>query len=301
MLDKRLFGVVIPTITPMNKDGSLDIKSLEKYTEYLVQAKVNCLYPNGTNGESLMLSKEERQTVAEVMAKVNNGRLPLFIQSGAMTTSETASHVNHAKAIGADGVGIMSPAFFPMDETALFEYYSQAIKDVPQDFPIYIYNIPGCTTNDVSAALLGSLMEKNPNVVGIKYSCPNLIRIEDYIRCNQRKPDVLIGCDSLFLQCLVTGGVGTVTGPGAVFHKRFNRLYSQYMSGDLKGAEQTQRQIVELDRALANIPGIPALKAMLKILGVIENDTCRGPLRALRKDEYNTIEKVLENYEKEEQ
>ena len=159
MLDKRMFGVVIPTITPMNEDGSLDVKSLEKYTQYLIDAKVNCLYPNGTNGESLMLTKDERQRVAEVMAKVNNGRLPLFIQSGAMTTEETASHVKHAKSIGADGVGIMSPAFFPMDEVALFDYYSKSIKDVPADFPIYIYNIPGCTTNDVSAALLGRLME----------------------------------------------------------------------------------------------------------------------------------------------
>ena len=218
MLDKRMFGVVIPTITPMNEDGSLDVKSLEKYTQYLIDAKVNCLYPNGTNGESLMLTKDERQRVAEVMAKVNNGRLPLFIQSGAMTTEETASHVKHAKSIGADGVGIMSPAFFPMDEVALFDYYSKSIKDVPADFPIYIYNIPGCTTNDVSAALLGRLMEAYPNIVGIKYSCPNLIRIEDYLRCNKRTPDVLIGCDSLFLQCLVTGGVGTVTGPGAVFN-----------------------------------------------------------------------------------
>ncbi len=301
MLDKRMFGVVIPTITPMNEDGSLDVKSLEKYTQYLIDAKVNCLYPNGTNGESLMLTKDERQRVAEVMAKVNNGRLPLFIQSGAMTTEETASHVKHAKSIGADGVGIMSPAFFPMDEAALFDYYSKSIKNVPADFPIYIYNIPGCTTNDVSAALLGRLMEAYPNIVGIKYSCPNLIRIEDYLRCNKRTPDVLIGCDSLFLQCLVTGGVGTVTGPGAVFHKRFNRLYNQYMSGDLKGAEKTQRQIVELDRALMNIPGIPALKAMLKLLGVIENDTCRMPLRKLSQEEYDVIARVLDNYDKEEQ
>lgn len=301
MLDKRMFGVVIPTITPMNEDGSLDVKSLEKYTQYLIDAKVNCLYPNGTNGESLMLTKDERQRVAEVMAKVNNGRLPLFIQSGAMTTEETASHVKHAKSIGADGVGIMSPAFFPMDEAALFDYYTKSIKNVPADFPIYIYNIPGCTTNDVSAALLGRLMEAYPNIVGIKYSCPNLIRIEDYLRCNKRTPDVLIGCDSLFLQCLVTGGVGTVTGPGAVFHKRFNRLYNQYMSGDLKGAEKTQRQIVELDRALMNIPGIPALKAMLKLLGVIENDTCRMPLRKLSQEEYDVIARVLDNYDKEEQ
>ena len=52
MYKKRLSGVVIPTITPMNEDGSIDERSLASFTEYLVQAGVDCLYPNGTNGES---------------------------------------------------------------------------------------------------------------------------------------------------------------------------------------------------------------------------------------------------------
>lgn len=301
MYQKRLFGVVIPTITPMHEDGSLDEKSLEKYTEFLINSGIHCLYPNGTNGESLLLNAAERDLVASVMAKVNNGRLPLFIQCGSMTTAETASHVRHAVQIGADGVGIMSPAFFPMDDDAMFDYYSKAVADAPADFPVYVYNIPGCTTNDVSPALLGRLMEQFPNVVGIKYSCPNLMRIEDYLRCSSRTPDILIGCDSLFLQCLVTGGVGTVTGPGAVFYKRFIRLYEQYKAGDLQGAAQTQRQIVELDRALAGIPGIPALKAMLKLRGIIDSDTCRGPLRKLTQKEYDVLARVLDNYDKEEE
>ena len=301
MYTNRLYGVVIPTITPMQEDGSLDIQSLEKYTEFLVGSGINCLYPNGTNGESLMLTKEERETVAQTMSSVNAKRLPIFIQCGSMTTAETASHVKHSVKIGANGVGIMAPAFFPMDEEAMFEYYSDVIKGVPADFPIYVYNIPGCTTNDVSPTLLGRLMNTFPNVVGIKYSCPNLMRIEDYLGCCNRRPDILIGCDSLFLQCLITGGVGTVTGPGAVFYKRFNRLYRQYKEGDLEGAQETQKQIVKIDRQLAGIPGIPALKNMLKQRGIILSDTCRKPLRKLTQKECDTIAYVLENYDKEEE
>lgn len=300
MYEKRLSGVVIPTITPMNEDGSIDEKSLANFTEYLIEAGVDCLYPNGTNGESLLLTKEERQKVAEVMVKVNAHRIPVFIQCGSMTTAETVSHVKHAVKIGADGVGVMSPTFFPMDEDAMFEYYNEVISSVPQDFPVYIYNIPGCTTSDVKPALLGRLMEKFPNVAGIKYSCPDLMRIEDYLLCSKRTPDVLIGCDSLFLQCLMTGGVGTVTGPGAIFYERFNRLYRQYKEGDFEGAAKTQQQIVKTDRELAGIPGIPALKSLLKMRGVIANDTCRGPLRKLTNEEYEVLEHAYEEYNKEE-
>lgn len=226
MYEKRLCGVVIPTITPMNEDGSIDDASLADFTRYLLEAGVNALYPNGTNGESLLLTKEERDHVAEVMANVNAHRLPLFIQCGSMTTGETASHAAHAVDIGADGIGIMSPAFFQMDEEALIQYYRDVIKGLPENFPVYIYNIPGCTTNDVKPGLLQKLMEEFPNIVGIKYSSPDLMRVEDYLETDGKKPELLIGCDSLFLQCLMTGGVGTVTGPGSIFHERLLKEFN---------------------------------------------------------------------------
>lgn len=296
MKRKKMYGVVIPTITPMNEDGSIDEASLVNFTKYLGDAGVHCLYPNGTNGESLLLSQEERQEIAEVMTETNGHRLPIFIQCGSMSTAETASHARHALKIGADGVGIMSPAFFPMDSKALFEYYSEVIDGLPEDFPVYIYNIPGCTTNDVAPDLLARLMQTFPNVVGIKYSSPDLMRIENYLNITGRRPELLIGCDRLFLQCLVTGGVGTVTGPGAIFYERFNRLYRQYQEGDWKGAAETQKKIVETDRQMEGIPGIPALKALLKMRGVIKNDTCRRPLRKLDKEEYKILENVYKQY-----
>ena len=269
MYEKRLTGVVIPMITPMNEDSTVDDASLKNFVNFLVEAGSDALYPNGTNGESLLMTQAEREHIAEVIAETNNHRLPLFIQCGSMTTAETASHAKHAVAIGADGIGVMSPAFFGMDEEALFQYYAAVIEGLPKDFPVYVYNIPGCTTNDVTPALLRRLMATYDNVVGIKYSSPNLMRVEDYLNTDGRVPQLLIGCDSLFLQCLITGGVGTVTGPGSIFYERFNRLYRQFQEGDIQGAMETQRKIVETDRKLAGIPGMllaVPVGAVVKIL-----------------------------------
>lgn len=302
MYEKRLRGVVIPTITPMTEDGIIDDGSLVNFTKFLIEAGTNALYPNGTNGESLLLTKVEREHVAEVMSDRNAHRLPLFIQCGSMTTEETASHAKHAVKIGADGIGVMSPAFFSMDEESLFQYYCDVIKDLPEDFPVYVYNIPGCTTNDVKPGLLKKLMEKFPNIVGIKYSSPDLIRAEDYLNTHGRRvPELLIGCDSLFLQCLLTGGVGTVTGPGSVFYERFTRLYRQFREGDFQGAMETQKKIVETDRKLAGIPGIQALKTLLKLRGVIRTDVCRAPLRPLKDEEKHILEEIYAAYCKEEE
>lgn len=300
MYEKRLIGVVVPMITPMNEDGSVDDASLRSFVNYLVDSKINALYPNGTNGESLLLSQFEREHIAEVISDTNNQRIPLFIQCGSMTTAETASHAQHAVKIGADGIGVMSPAFFGMDEESLFQYYVAVIEKLPKDFPVYVYNIPGCTTNDVTPALLKRLMSAFTNVVGIKYSSSNLIRVEDYLNTDARVPELLIGCDSLFLQCLMTGGVGTVTGPGSVFYERFNRLYRQYKEGDMRGAMETQRKIVQTDRELAGIPDIPALKTLLKYRGIIRTDVCRAPLRPLTNAEKDVLTKIFAAYCKEE-
>lgn len=300
MYEKRLIGVVIPMITPMNKDGSVDDASLQHFVNFLVDAQINALYPNGTNGESLLLSQSEREHIAEVISNTNKERLPLFIQCGSMTTAETAAHAQHAVKIGADGIGIMSPAFFGMDEESLFQYYAAVIEKLPMDFPVYVYNIPGCTTNDVTPALLKRLMSAFDNVMGIKYSSSNLMRVEDYLNTDGRAPQLLIGCDSLFLQCLTTGGVGTVTGPGSIFYERFNRLYRQFQQGDIKGAMATQQKIVKTDRKLAGIPGIPALKTLLKLRGVIRTDVCRAPHRPLTDGEKAILAEVYAAYCKEE-
>lgn len=300
MSKKSMKGLVIPTITPMTVNGEIDEQGVAEFTEYLIEAGVDCLYPNGTNGESLLLTEQERQRIAEIMVQTSRGRVPVFIQCGAMTTDETVSHALHSVKIGADGIGIMTPAFFPMDDEALFRYYSTVISTLPEDFPVYIYNIPGCTTNDVSPELLNRLMNAFPNIAGIKFSSPDLMRVEDYFEKTDKKPDLLIGCDSLFLQCLITGGVGTVTGPGSIFHERFTRLYRQFREGDMSGAIKTQKQIVELDRKLAGIPGIPALKALLKIRGIIRTDVCRAPLRGLSETEYKKLENIVKEYQEEE-
>ena len=300
MDNKRMQGVVIAAITPMNQDGSVDYKGVADFAEYLVQSGVNCLYPNGTNGESLLLTKEEREKIAEIFVKVSNRRVPVFIQCGAMTTEEAASHAKHAFKIGADGIGVMTPAFFTMDEEGLFRYFSAVVAPLPADFPVYIYNIPGCTGNDVSPALLARLLKTFPNIKGIKFSKPDLMRLEDYMLACDRRPDLLIGCDSLFIPCLTIGGVGEVSGPGALFSERFTRMYKQYCEGDLAGAMATQQQIVETDRKLASIPGIPALKTLLKLRGVISCDACRAPLRPLTDAEVQKLTNVWEEYRKEE-
>ena len=109
---KKLTGVVAPIVTPLTKDDKIDGASLENLCEYLIEKGITCLYPNGTTGEMMYLTTEERKQVAEVTVKTSNGRVPVFIHVGGWNQSQTIELAQHAANIGADGIGVVTPSFF---------------------------------------------------------------------------------------------------------------------------------------------------------------------------------------------
>lgn len=288
---KSLSGIVCATITPMTENGEIDCQSAARLFQYLQSSGIDGIYPNGTNGESLSLTAAERQATAELAVK-NSGGTTIYIQSGSHSAPETVSHIRHAQSIGADGAGIMSPAFFKCDALAMEEYYRGLLSQVP-NFPIYLYNIPSHTGNNILPETFAKLRESFPTVQGIKFSAPDLMQLQAYLAISK---NVLIGCDSLILDCLIAGGAGTVSGPCAIFPKRFTRLYQQYRSGDFAAAAETQRQIYRTAHDFGSIPEIPAIKTVLKWLGIIDSDFCRAPFRRLTKEELVRLEKIYDVY-----
>lgn len=293
---KRLKGVVCATITPMLPDGSVDHKSLERFCEYLNQKGIHCLYPNGTNGESLSLTFEERTRIAESIVKTNAGRATVYIQCGAATVKESYENVRVAEACGADGAGLMTPVFFGIDEAAMRQYYSDLLDEI-REFPIYVYNIFTRTGNDFSAAMLGDLMDRYPNLYGIKFSYPDIDRIHAYATSpTSRTADALIGCDMLAQKCCESGGCGWVSGPAAIFAKLHTSLYDAICSGNEADAARWQAALTEEMNNIAGIPEIPAIKYMLMKLGVIDYDTCRAPFRKLTDAEKARLDTALDGY-----
>ena len=154
---KKLYGVTVAMVTPMFEDGSVDLAGVAKLTEMLVGKGVQCLYPCGTTGEMLKLTTDERKAIAETVVKTAAGRVTVFIHTGAESEEKTLELSLHAHKIGADGVGIVTPQFFGCSDRMLVGYYSRIANKLPADFPIYLYGIPQCAANDISAAAAKAL------------------------------------------------------------------------------------------------------------------------------------------------
>ena len=295
----RLYGIVCASITPMDTRGELDLNSLKKFVNHMAVSGIHGVYPTGTNGEGHLLTQEEQHAIARTVIDSNAGRMSAFIQCASMRWNDTMENIAYACENGADGVGVMTPTFYKADDTAMIDYYHEACQ-AANEKPLYIYNIAKYTNNDVSVKAFAEIIDGNENAIGIKYSNSDIARIQDYLNApKKRKAEALIGADSLILSALAVGCAGEVSGPACVFPKRFVGTYEAFVAGDIQRAAELQNRIVHCSRKIKPVPQIPAIKAMLKMQGIIAHDTCRRPFRKLTKEEYNLLENAVNHYEKE--
>lgn len=292
---KKLYGIVCANITPMNAKGEVDFDSLKRLVDYMADGGIHGVYPCGTNGEGLLLSTEEHHAIAKTVIDQNAGRASAFIQCAALRWEDTMENIRYACGAGADGVGVMTPTFYKADDAAMVEYYNEAAA-AADGKPVYMYNIAKYTNNDISVKAYAEIVDSNPNVMGIKYSNSDISRIQDYLRTPKRRTDALIGADSLIVSALAAGCVGEVSGPACVFPKWYVGCYEAFVKGDHALALEYQNKIVACSRSIKAVPQIPAIKAMLHMLGVIDNDTCRRPFRKLTADEYRILENGMKMY-----
>ena len=291
----KFHGVVVPMTTPFGENGKIDILALEQQAEFLIVNGVHGLCPCGTTGEMLLMDSEERMLVAETVVKKTDKRIPVFVHCGAMATKDTLKLAVHAHAIGADGIGVVTPSFFGIDESAMIEYYTTIAKSLPDDFPIYLYNIPQCSTNDISLQVCKTLAQTCPNIVGIKYSGNDPSRVLEYLKVRDYNFSVLVGADKHFVQYMVIGCEGTVSGCAGVFPEIFVDIYKAYKAGDMDEALQLQRKANEIIEILKAGTNLSVFKEAQKMRGLKESHV-RAPLLDISNIEKSELVRKLENY-----
>jgi 4-hydroxy-tetrahydrodipicolinate synthase len=281
---KKLYGVITAMVTPFDGHDRPDLDAVGKLADFLIERGVHCLYPTGTTGEMYLMSVEERKAVAETVIRQANGRATVYIHAGAMTLKDTVEIARHACSAGADGIGVVTPSFFKVDERELEEYYVDVAKSVPSDFPVYLYNIPQLSGNDLKPATIARIIGRCPNVVGIKYSYHDFLRVNEYLQLNDGDFSVVIGADRLFVAGLSIGCCGTVSGNSCACPEPYVEIYESFLKGDCSKALEIQKGANEIADLLRNGSNMAYFKAVLKARG-INAGHMRRPLMDLGKKE----------------
>lgn len=291
---KKLFGVVTPLSTPMDEQENVDYGSLENLCRYLIDKGVNGLYPNGTTGEVIYLSTEERKKILEHTVKAADGKAVVFSMVGAATTKESVDLARHAEANGADGIGVVTPYYHPINDDEMALYYKTISQSVSPDFPVYLYAIPQLAANNISVSLAERIAEECPNVVGIKYSYPDMPRMLRFLDIRDHRFSVLTGPDDLFVSMVVSGGDGVISGNSNVIPEYYAAVYAALKEGNYKRAAVLQDRVNQLNTVLSSANNLARYKAGLVHRGVIRCGNLRSPLTKLAPEETAVLIRQLE-------
>lgn len=291
---KKLYGVTVAMTTPFRQDGTVDYASLEASTHMLIDKGVDCLYPCGTTGEMLRLTLQERMKVAETVIRAAAGRGVVYIHCGAATEEDTITLVQHAQRSGADGAGVVTPQFFSLEHRELVWFFVRVAKSVSEDFPIYLYNIPQCSGNDIPVSAVKEIVAAAPNVVGIKYSWADINRTVDYLAVGEGF-SVMHGCDRAFTGFLGLGCDGTVSGCAGVFPEPFVAVYKAVREGRWEEARQLQRKATRIADLLHGGANMSYFKEALKLRG-LDAGVMRRPQLDLTGEQIADLKQALLAY-----
>lgn len=290
---KEIKGIIVPILTPMHEDETVNYEELVNQIERQIAAGVHGIFVFGTNGEGYILDEEEKAEIIRVAVKTVNGRVPVYAGTGCVSTRDTIRMSQKAKELGADVLSIITPSFAAASQEELIRHYETVANAV--DMPILLYNIPARTGNALAPATVQKLSQV-ANIVGAKDSSGNFDNILQYIektRGGDKPFTVLSGNDSLILWTLLAGGQGAIAGCANVFPHTMVSIYEKFIAGDLEGARKAQDSIRPFRDVFKFGNPNTIVKTAVKELGYPVG-LCRAPFNSLSPAGLDALRKALQ-------
>lgn len=281
-------GLGIALVTPFNEDGTVDYDSLKRLIEYQLKNGADFFCILATTGETPCLSTEEKLKIKNLVVDLVNGRVPILMGCGGYNTAAVVNELKTGDFKGIDGILSICPYYNKPSQEGLYQHF-KAIAAATK-LPIVLYNVPGRTGVNMSAATTVRLARDCENIVAIKEACGSLEQIDEIIKNKPDSFDVISGDDALTFPMISCGAVGVISVIGNALPKEFSKMIRLEFKGEYEAARKIHHKFTDLF-SLLFVDGNPAgVKAMLHEMGMIKN-VLRLPLVPTR---ISTLQKMSE-------
>jgi 4-hydroxy-2-oxoglutarate aldolase len=261
-----LAGVFPPIPTPFGPAGEILFDRLAENLARWGAEPMAGVVVGGSNGEFPLLSGEERvEVVRQARRAVAPGRLVLA-GSGMQSTAATIELSQAMADVGADAVIVVTPSYYRsrMTTAALIAHYMAVAHR--SAVPVVIYNVPANTGVDLAADVAIEL-SRDPNIIGIKDSGGDVVKLGRMAAESTAGFQVLAGSAGFFLPALAAGAVGTVAALANIAGAELADLLSRFLNGDLDGAREVQARLLDANAAVTSRFGVPGLKCAMDFTG----------------------------------
>jgi 4-hydroxy-tetrahydrodipicolinate synthase len=267
-------GVGTALITPFKRDASLDLGAFSAHVERQIAGGVDFLIPCGTTGEAVTLDLDEYEKVIATTVEVAAHRVNIVAGAGSNSTDKTIELAAIAKNCGADAVLVVTPYYNKPTPEGCYQHFKAVAEAVP--LPMIIYNVPGRTSVNMSAATQLRIAGID-GVVATKEASGNLSQQMEIVAAAPTGFHVLSGDDALALPQIAIGMMGVISVVANETPKEFSDMIHAAMSGDFASARDMHYRLLDLmETNFIESSPIP-VKAALAMMGCIE-EVYRLPL-----------------------
>ena len=291
MVQNQIKGVGVALITPFN-NLEVDYPALARMVEHVIAGGVDYIVALGSTAETATLSLEERQQVYDFVVEHTAGRVPIVVGMGGNNTHELVEQLRTFDMHDAVAILSVVPYYNKPSQEGIFRHYMAVAEASP--VPVILYNVPGRTGVNMTAATTLRLAHASDKFVAVKEASGSIEQMQEIIDGKPENFLVISGDDGITVELIKRGGVGVISVAANAFPEKFCRCIHNAMEGNFAEAEPAMEQFAEPIALLFREGNPTGVKTMTAVMG-LTRDEVRLPLvegtETLREDTKNGVTK----------
>lgn len=289
--------LIAAPFTPMKNDFRINYNKIEELAEYYYAQPLSGIFINGTTGESMSLTFDERIELANQWVKYSKKNFKVIVHVGHTCLEDCKRLASHAQKIGSYAIGSMGPCFYkPNKLEDLVSFCYEIAKSAPQ-LPFYYYHMPSMTGNNFKMIdFLRYASDKIPNLAGIKYTDGDIMDYRSCVGFDCGRFDILFGRDQFLLAGLSLGAKGAVGSTYNYASNLYDDMIEAYKRGDMRSSQKYQDISIKIVEVLVDkcYPELTINKLVMKYYTNIDCGPARLPLTKISTKDEKYVQNLLE-------
>lgn len=291
---KKYEGVIPAFYACYDENGEVSPERVRALAQYHIDKGVQGVYVNGSSGECIYLSVEDRKLILENVMAVAKGKLTVIAHVACNNTKDSVELAKHAESLGVDAIAAIPPIYFRLPAYSIARYWNDMSKAAPNtDF--IIYNIPQLSGTTLTRDLYAE-MRKNPRVIGVKNSSMPTQDIQMFVADGGDDHIVFNGPDEQFISGRVIGAKAGIGGTYGVMPDLFLKLNELIEESDFETAKELQYAINDVIYKMvsgrANLYAV--IKEILRLNEKLDLGSVRAPLEPLHEEDLTIAKEAAE-------
>jgi len=263
----KLQGIYPPITTPFDHNGNIYATKVQHNVEKWNRTTLSGYVVMGSTGESVMLTRDEKVTMWEMVAKHAAPEKLLIAGTGMESVRETVCLTNQAASMGYKAAMVRTPHYYKnlVNRADAQTLFYRAVADQSK-IPLIIYNWPQATGVDIPVEAVVAISE-HPNVIAIKESSGNLEKVMQMLREVRHGFQVLVGSAPTLWPSLLMGACGAILAYANAAPYSVIAIWEAYRTREEAAGLDWQNRIGRAAALVTTKYGVPGLKYAMDLNG----------------------------------